>query len=187
MKRIAVWMEGLLSLLGNFEGSGWKIKVERKNEMNKKVKFKDLIRGEVEFDAGLLGDVVIAKDMDTPLYHFAVVVDDFEQGITQIVRGADLLDSTPRQIYLQQLFGFPTPQYAHIPVASNAAGEKLSKQTLAPAIDATQASSSLTEALNFLGQQPPKDLSEHTPSDILEWAKQHWDISKILGQRSIVF
>ena len=152
------------------------------------IAFTDTIQGKLEQNlARDLGDFVLKRSDGLYAYQLAVVVDDFEQGITHIVRGADLLDSTPRQIYLQQLFDYPTPKYAHIPVASNAAGEKLSKQTLAPAIDALQASPLLAEALGFLGQQPPKDLSEHMPSDILEWAKQHWDISKILGHRSIVF
>jgi glutamyl-Q tRNA(Asp) synthetase len=152
------------------------------------IAFNDAIQGKLEQNlARDLGDFVLKRSDGLYAYQLAVVVDDFEQGITHIVRGADLLDSTPRQIYLQQLFGYSTPQYAHIPVASNAAGEKLSKQTLAPAIDATQASSLLTKALSFLGQQPPKDLSEHKPNDILEWAKQHWDAGKIPDQRSIVF
>jgi glutamyl-Q tRNA(Asp) synthetase len=152
------------------------------------IAFTDAIQGKLEQNLVRdLGDFVLKRSDGLYAYQLAVVVDDFEQGITHIVRGADLLDSTPRQIYLQQLLGYLTPQYAHIPVASNVGGEKLSKQTLAPAIDAAQASSLLTEALNFLGQQPPKDLSAHAPCDILEWAKQHWNISKILGQRSIVF
>ena len=147
----------------------------------------DAIQGNLQQNlANDLGDFVLKRADGLYAYQLAVVVDDFEQGITHILRGADLLDSTPRQIYLQQLLNFPTPQYAHIPVASNAAHEKLSKQTLAPAIDATQASSLLTEALNFLGQQPPKDLAQDTTSDVLQWAKHYWDINKIACQRSIV-
>jgi glutamyl-Q tRNA(Asp) synthetase len=151
------------------------------------ITFTDAIQGKLEQNlAKDLGDFVLKRADGFYAYQLAVVVDDFEQGITHILRGADLLDSTPRQIYLQQLLNYPTPQYAHIPVASNAAHEKLSKQTLAQAVDATQASSLLKKALSFLGQQTPKDLSEHSANDILQWAKQHWDITKVAQQRSIV-
>lgn len=147
----------------------------------------DAIQGELQQNlANDLGDFVLKRADGFYAYQLAVVVDDFEQGITHILRGADLLDSTPRQIYLQQLLDYPTPQYAHIPVASNAAGEKLSKQTLAPAIDVAQASILLTKALSFLGQHIPIDLSEYSANDILQWAKQHWDITKVAQQRSIV-
>lgn len=152
------------------------------------IAFEDAIQGQIEQNlAHDIGDFVLKRADALYAYQLAVVVDDGEQGITHIVRGADLLDSTPRQIYLQQLLNYPTPQYAHTPVASNALGEKLSKQTLAPAIDATQASTWLTQALNFLGQQAPRELAAHSTSDIWQWAQQHWDINKIPNQRSIVF
>jgi glutamyl-Q tRNA(Asp) synthetase len=152
------------------------------------IAFDDAIQGLIEQNlARDIGDFVLQRADGLYAYQLAVVVDDFEQGVTEIVRGADLLDSTPRQIYLQRLLGYPNPKYAHIPVASNALGEKLSKQTLAPAIDVTQATIWLTKALDFLGQQPPKDLAEHNLGDVWQWAKQHWDITKIPHQRSIVF
>jgi len=91
-------------------------------------------------------------------YQLAVVVDDAEQGITDVVRGADLLDSTPRQISLQRLLGFPTPRYLHVPVAVDANGQKLSKQTLAPAINAKDRSALLRRALVFLGQPEAESL-----------------------------
>lgn len=150
--------------------------------------FTDAIQGKTQQNlAHDIGDFVLKRADGLYAYQLAVVVDDVEQGITHIVRGADLLDSTPRQIYLQQLLSYPSPQYAHIPVASNALGEKLSKQTLAPSIDATQASILLPQALNFLGQQAPKELTTLSTSDIWQWAQQHWDINKIPHQRSIVF
>lgn len=151
------------------------------------ISFQDAIQGQIQQNlAHSVGDFVLKRADGLCAYQLAVVVDDVEQGISHIVRGADLLDSTPRQIYLQQLLGHPTLQYAHIPFASNAACEKLSKQTLAPAIDAAQASTLLTQALNFLGQQAPKDLTSHSANDILQWAKQHWAINKVARQRSIV-
>lgn len=95
---------------------------------NKKIKFNDLIRKEVEFDAGLMGDIVIAKDLKTPLYHFAVVVDDFEMQISHVIRGEEHLPNTPRQILLQQALGFYQPIYAHLPLLLNADRSKLSKR-----------------------------------------------------------
>lgn len=152
------------------------------------IAFTDAIQGNIQQNlAHDIGDFVLKRADGLYAYQLAVVVDDFVQEITHIVRGADLLDSTPRQIYLQQKLNYPTPQYAHIPVASNTAGEKLSKQTLAPAIDVGQAPILLIQALSFLGQQPPNDLSTNSLSDIWLWAKQHWDIKKVPRQRSITF
>jgi glutamyl-Q tRNA(Asp) synthetase len=90
-------------------------------------------------------------------YHLAVVVDDAYQGVTDIVRGADLLDSTPRQMHLQKLLGLPTPRYVHVPVVTNEKGEKLSKQTLAPPLDVNDAPALLRGVLRFLGQPIPPD------------------------------
>jgi glutamyl-tRNA synthetase len=95
---------------------------------NKKIKFNDLIRGDVEFDAGLLGDVVIAKNLNTPLYHFAVVVDDFLMQISHVIRGEEHLSNTPRQILLQEALGFYQPEYAHLPLMLNTDRSKLSKR-----------------------------------------------------------
>jgi len=95
---------------------------------NKKVKFEDLIRGDVEFDASLLGDIVIAKDLKTPLYHFAVVVDDFSMKISHVIRGEEHLSNTPRQILLQEALGFDSVIYAHLPLMLNPDRSKLSKR-----------------------------------------------------------
>jgi len=155
---------------------------------NNPISFNDAIQGIITQNlATQLGDFVLKRADGLFAYQLAVVVDDQQQGITQIVRGADLLDSTPRQIYLQQQLNYATPQYAHIPVASNVAGEKLSKQTLAPAINAQEAATWLTKALTFLGQNPPNDLALHGKTDILDWAKQHWQLQNIPKQRSIIF
>jgi len=107
-------------------------------------------------------------------YQLAVVVDDAAQDITDIVRGADLLDSTPRQIWLQQQLGYPTPRYAHLPAAVNVVGEKLSKQTLAPAVDAAAPVPLLNDALAFLGQPriadcAPQDIAAFWPRAIAGW------------------
>jgi len=105
-----------------------------------------------------VGDFVLHRADGQFAYQLAVVVDDAEQGITDVVRGADLLDSTPRQIHLQRLLGYPAPRYLHVPVALNAAGEKLSKQTGARPLDLAEPRRELALALAFLGQ--PEDLAD---------------------------
>jgi len=123
-----------------------------------------------------VGDFVI-KRADGPFaYQLAVVVDDAEQAITDVVRGADLLQSTPRQILLQRLLGWPTPRYLHFPVATNARGEKLSKQTLAPALGVGEAGRLLAAALDFLGQPRPAGLA---PREILAVAVKLWEPARI--------
>jgi len=114
-------------------------------------------------------------------YQLAVVVDDAHQGITDVVRGADLLDSTPRQIHLQKLLGLPSPTYRHVPVVVNEKGEKLSKQTLAPPLDVNAASDLLTSALRFLGQNVPTDTSDL--SSLWAWAIAHSQPTEIFLSR----
>lgn len=120
--------------------------------------------------AEIFGDFVVQRADGVFAYQLAVVVDDAAQGITDVVRGADLLDETPRQIYLQQLLGMPTPRYLHVPIATDAAGAKLSKQTHAPALDPARASEQIVAALRFLGQKPPQELEQAPPSEIWKWA-----------------
>jgi glutamyl-Q tRNA(Asp) synthetase len=123
------------------------------------IRFHDRVQGEqaqvLERD---IGDFVLYRADGLFAYQLAVVVDDADQGITDVVRGADLLDSTPRQIYLQQLLGVDTPRYMHVPVLVNAAGEKLSKQTGAAPISAS--AQTLRQALGFLGQPEARTLEE---------------------------
>ena len=106
-------------------------------------------------------------------------MDDAEQGITDVVRGADLLASTPRQICIQRLLGMPQPRYAHLPVAVNARGEKLSKQTRAMSVDAAQPLPTLIAALSFLGQQPPRELARATVREFWTWAIKNWDFARV--------
>jgi glutamyl-Q tRNA(Asp) synthetase len=121
-----------------------------------------------------LGDFVLRRADGPFAYQLAVVVDDADQGVTNVVRGADLLDSTPRQIYLQRLLGYPQPQYLHIPAAVNAAGEKLSKQT--GALPIRNGKVALRHALRFLGQRETDDLSQ---------AVKNWDAGLIARQRAL--
>lgn len=132
-----------------------------------------------------VGDFVLRRADGLFAYQLAVVVDDAEQGITDVVRGADLLASTPRQIWLQHCLGYPQPRYAHLPVATNAAGEKLSKQTLAPALNAAAAAAELVRALRFLGQPAPAELARSRPADVWVWARENWCGETVPRQRTI--
>jgi glutamyl-tRNA synthetase len=144
------------------------------------VAFADGLRGPQSVDvAAEVGDFVVARADGVPAYQLAVVVDDAEQGITDVVRGADLLGSTPRQAYLQQLLGLPRPRYVHLPVAVNAAGEKLSKQTHAAPIDAGNPLPALLSTLSFLGQQPPRELARGTVEELWVWALKNWDLARV--------
>ena len=144
------------------------------------IAFDDRFQGHLEQDlAREVGDFVVKRADGLFAYQLAVVVDDFEQGITEVVRGADLLASTPRQILLQRRLGYPTPRYGHLPVAMNAGGEKLSKQTLASPLEVAGAGPALRRALGFLGQEPPTDLEAEEVSTVWSWAHANWSPDKI--------
>jgi glutamyl-Q tRNA(Asp) synthetase len=150
------------------------------------VAFEDRLQGRIEQNlAKEVGDFVVRRADDIYAYQLAVVVDDFEQGVTDVVRGADLLASTPRQILLQRLLGYPTPRYAHLPVAVNQSGEKLSKQTRAAPLGKTEAPVQLWRALRFLGQEPLEALKAETVADIWDWAFVNWRTERIPLRRSI--
>lgn len=120
------------------------------------------------------GDFVVRRADGFFAYQLAVVVDDAAWGITEVVRGTDLLESTARQIYLQHLLGLATPAYAHLPVVVNARGEKLSKQTGAPAVDTTDPVRLCHRVLTSLGQAPPAEALEGELADLWRWAIAHW-------------
>lgn len=160
----------------------WRLKVP-----DQTVAYQDGIQGEQR--QNLLqdvGDFVLRRADGLWAYQLAVVVDDAEQGVTQVVRGADLLDSTPRQIWLQRLLRYPQPDYFHIPVIANAAGEKLSKQTQAPALFPGQESWQLWQALHLLWQSPPEELKFVEASALWAWAKQHWRPQKMPQKRTVL-
>lgn len=142
--------------------------------------FADRIHGDLQQNlAQDVGDFIAKRADGLFAYQLAVVVDDAFQGITHVVRGADLLWNTPRQIYLQTLLGLPTPAYAHVPLITNAAGQKLSKQTLAPALPERGRRAVLAQALAALGQPPPADLMGAGPDELLAWASAHWRIENV--------
>ena len=150
------------------------------------IAFDDAVQGhQVQQLQRDVGDFVLLRADGLFAYQLAVVVDDAEQGITHVVRGADLLDSTPRQIYLQQLLDLPLPAYAHLPVAVDAAGEKLSKQTLAAPVDTAQPLDALNAAWRFLGQSWQ---GGHAPGDIREFwhvAISQWRIDRVPRVRTL--
>ena len=123
-----------------------------------------------------MGDFVLKRRDGIINYQLAVVVDDYLQDITHVVRGADLLDNTARQIYLGQLLGYPKLTYTHLPLAMNAQGQKLSKQNLAQALDLAQAPKLLQAALTALNQAT---VELDTPARMLTQAIQQWDLSRI--------
>jgi len=126
-----------------------------------------------------VGDFVVRRGDGLHAYQLAVVADDAAQGVNQIVRGCDLLTSTPRQIYLQTLFGWPTPTYRHLPLAVTADGLKLSKATSAPPVNRNRAGRELVCALEFLGQDPPSGLERGSARDVIDWAMVNWNADTI--------
>ena len=139
------------------------------------IRFEDRWMGSVEQHlATEVGDFVLRRADGFWAYQLAVVVDDAEQGVTDVVRGADLLDSTPRQIYLQRLLGYPTPRYLHVPVVTNTIGEKLSKQTGARALDLARPLKELQEAARFLGLETAdaKSADVFWQTALAAWAKR---------------
>lgn len=146
------------------------------------IRFDDAVQGPQQVGlAQDIGDYVLKRADGLWAYQIAVVVDDAEAGVSEVVRGADLLDSTPRQIYLQQCLGLSTPHYAHLPVATHH-GQKLSKQNLAPAITRDIAAPLLNRALVFLGQDA---VTPDKPEFMLAEALAHWRLETVPRQAAI--
>jgi glutamyl-Q tRNA(Asp) synthetase len=138
--------------------------------------FIDRVQGEYHQHLGRdVGDFVIRRRDGLYAYQLAVVLDDAWQGITDIVRGADLLDSTPRQLYLQELLGLRQPRYLHIPLITQPDGNKLGKSYRSPPLTVDQATPLLLRALRALGQKPGAELAYASPREVLNWGIAHWD------------
>jgi glutamyl-Q tRNA(Asp) synthetase len=149
------------------------------------VAFEDRVQGRIEQDVARdVGDFVLRRRDGLFAYQLAVVVDDAVQGVTDVVRGADLLASTPRQMLLQRALGYPTPRYLHVPVAVDARGEKLSKQNRAPPLEGASAAASLRSALAFLGQDAPDASS---PREFLAEAVRRWNPARIPKRGQVSF
>ncbi|MBM5570377.1 MULTISPECIES: tRNA glutamyl-Q(34) synthetase GluQRS [Deefgea] len=148
--------------------------------------FADLIQGVFAQDVQqTVGDYVLLRADGCWAYQLAVVVDDAECGVTHVVRGSDLLDSTARQIGLQRVLNYPTVTYAHLPVLANLQGEKLSKQTKAEPLFAGAESEQLFFALEFLGHEPPAELRGAPLALLWQWALGSWDLTRIPQKRSV--
>jgi glutamyl-Q tRNA(Asp) synthetase len=146
----------------------------------------DRLQGLFEQHLGVdVGDFVVRRKDGLFAYQLAVVVDDGWQNISDVVRGSDLLDSTPRQRFLQQCLGLPALRYAHIPLLVDAAGQKLGKQQLAAAVDALPPHTVLGRALTYLQQSPPAELLAAPVQQQLDWAIAHWQPARLAGRREL--
>lgn len=150
------------------------------------IAFEDAIMGNHGHNPGRdLGDFIIRRRDGLFAYQLAVVVDDEFQHISDVVRGYDLLDSTPRQIYLQQCLDYAPVRYAHLPLAVDATGDKLSKQTHAPPLDKKHRVQQLVSAMAFLGQRPEPGLQHASLTTFWQWARENWHISRVPAKAQI--
>lgn len=147
---------------------------------DKQITFHDGLQGRISHNLMLQhGDFILKRRDNIIAYQFAVVLDDVRQDINHVVRGLDLLNETPKQIFLQQVLNFPTPTYSHIPILVNQQGQKLSKQTLATRVDLTIPNLVLFQLLNLLNQNPPPELQTATVEEVLCWSISNWQISAL--------
>lgn len=142
--------------------------------------WQDAIQGPQQHDlAALCGDFVLRRADGVVAYQLAVVVDDAAQGVNRVMRGADLITSTPRQIHLQRLLSLPTPSHAHVPLALDGRGEKLAKRLGAAAVATGDPAPLLCQALAFLGQIVPPDGPRLGVQELIGWAIAHWEPARI--------
>jgi glutamyl-Q tRNA(Asp) synthetase len=149
------------------------------------VTFEDRAQGSCRTPLRSLGDFVIKRKDGSPSYQLAVVVDDADQHVTDIVRGADLLDSTPWQMVLQDALGLDRPRYAHLPLIVEDSADKLSKSRRAVPVDPAAASTQLALALSLLNHRPPAELHNAGPGSLLEWAVSRWSLDAFHGCRTV--
>jgi len=153
---------------------------------NDTISFTDQVFGKVSQQLERdVGDYVVRRTDGLFAYQLAVVIDDNEQSITEVVRGCDLLDSTPRQIHLHRLLGLPVPDYVHLPMAIDSQGDKLSKRTHAAPIDDNDPLPSLWRCLDFLGQHPPEELKTVSLDEFWSWALDNWSLGNVPPSRSL--
>jgi glutamyl-Q tRNA(Asp) synthetase len=150
------------------------------------IQFNDLLQGGVTQDIyNEVGDFILKRRDQVYSYHLATVVDDHFMGINEVLRGIDLIDSTPRQLFLQESLKFKRPLFAHIPILTNADGIKLSKRCLAEPVDNQNPEKSLFICLKLLDQSPPLSLSKANKKEILEWAIVNWNPLKLQGIKQL--
>jgi glutamyl-Q tRNA(Asp) synthetase len=152
---------------------------------NRIIAFNDELQGLMSQNLADHGDFILKRKDQIIAYQFAVVIDDDRQRINHVVRGCDLLDSTPRQIYLQQLLGLVTPDYMHVPVIIDEQGYKLSKQTRATAVDLKKPHAVIFELLNLLKQNPPGELLHAPLTELLSWSIENWNPNLLKKCRAI--
>jgi glutamyl-Q tRNA(Asp) synthetase len=149
------------------------------------VTFEDGLQGTIRTDlAATLGDYVVFRRDGLPAYHLAVVLDDAEQGVTTIMRGIDLLESTAAHVHLQGVLALGQPRYWHLPILVNEHGQKLSKQTGAPTVGAYDAATAVA-VLELLGLAVPPALAPERPGVLWRWAIEHWKVAALRGQREL--
>lgn len=150
------------------------------------IEFEDDCQGKISQNlAQDHGDFIVRRRDQIIAYQFAVVIDDHDQGINHIVRGVDLLDSTPKQIHLHQLMGFALPHYRHLPVIVDSRGHKLSKQTLAAPVNTQKPAATIWHLLRLLRQNPPENLQKAPVTEQLQWAIAHWQPQALKKIRAI--
>jgi glutamyl-Q tRNA(Asp) synthetase len=150
------------------------------------IQFDDKLQGPQYWDLKqVFGDFIVFRRDTIFAYHLATVIDDATAGVSEVLRGYDLLDSTPLQIHLQNLLGLPTPNYRHIPVLVDSNGTKLSKQNLAEAVDRYEVAATLVSILRLFGLVLPLDLRNAPVAEILTWAIAHWDVNQLTGIRIV--
>jgi glutamyl-Q tRNA(Asp) synthetase len=147
--------------------------------------FEDRAQGRCRFALRERGDVIVRRRDGVFAYQLAVVVDDALQGVTDIVRGADLLDSTPWQLALQRALSLPTPRYLHLPLVIEPTGAKLAKSRRSVALDGARSAAQLHAALTLLRQDPPAALKPEPATVVLEWARAHWRAERLAGVREL--
>ena len=145
----------------------------------------DRIQGACHFDLAACGDVIVRRRDGAFAYQLAVVVDDAAQGVTDVVRGADLLGSTPWQVALQQALGLPPVRYAHLPLLTEPDGAKLAKSRHSVPLDPARAPQLLCRGLGLLGQEPPAKLELEPIRVVLGWARAHWRLGPLQGIREV--
>jgi len=150
------------------------------------IHFDDLFQGPQQFDPAVCGDVIVERRDRLTSYQLAVVVDDAFQNVTRVVRGADLLPSTPWQIDLQRALSLPQPIYGHLPLLLEPDGAKLSKSRRSLPLDPSAAPGTLISTLTHLSQTPPPELAHSSIKDVWKWAVAHWNPRALAGKTTVM-
>lgn len=154
--------------------------------VDRPVEFIDALQGLYRQNVAMqVGDFIVRRRDGVYAYQLAVVVDDAAQGITEVVRGCDLLSNTPRQMLLQEVLGLAQPRYLHLPLLVEADGAKLAKSRCSVPLAQAGAAGQLHAVLRWLGQRPPAELGQARPCELMTWAVAHWSLEPLRGQRAV--